>query len=160
MLPNRLFIIPTIGKPVFPGIFTPMMIEQDIDLDVVEESMSTNRLIGLLLIKDEENETPNSKDLYRVGTVAKIVKKINLPDGGINIFISTIKRFRVKKFLTKTSPFTAAVEYLDNQNDDTIEVKALTRTIIEQMRVLSENNPFFFLKKCDSPWLTLMNRQK
>ncbi len=143
LLPNRLFVIPTIGKPVFPGIFTPMMIESEQDISVVDQSLSQNSLIGLLMIKDDDNETPSTEDLCKIGTVGKIVKKINLPDGGINVFISTLKRFKVKKFLTDSAPYTAAVEYLDDVNDDTIEVKALTRSIINEMKQLSENNPLF-----------------
>jgi ATP-dependent Lon protease len=49
--------------------------------------------------------------------VAKIVKRINFPDGGVNIFISTLKRFRIKKFLNAESPFVTAVEYLEDAND-------------------------------------------
>ena len=143
MLPNRLLIIPTIGKPVFPGIFTPMMIESEQDMSVIDESLSQHSLIGLLMISEEENENPTSGDLYRIGTVGKIVKKINLPDGGLNVFISTLKRFKVKKFLTEEAPFSAAVEYLDDENDDSVEVKALTRSIITEMKQLSENNPLF-----------------
>ncbi len=143
LLPNRLFVIPTMGKPVFPGIFTPMMIESEQDISVVDQSLSENSLVGLLMIKDEETDEPVIDDLCRIGTVGKIVKKINLPDGGVNVFISTLKRFRVKKFLTDAPPFSTAVEYLDDINDDTIEVKALTRSIISEMKQLSENNPLF-----------------
>jgi ATP-dependent Lon protease len=143
MLPNHLFIIPIIGKPVFPGIFTPMMMESEHDISIIDQSMSQHSLIGLLMISDDENETPAKDDLYMIGTVGKIVKKINLPDGGINVFISTLKRFKVKKFLTEEAPFSAAVEYLDDENDVSIEVKALTRSIINEMKHLSENNPLF-----------------
>ena len=143
LLPNRLLIIPTMGKPVFPGIFTPMMIESEQDIAVVDQSLSENSLIGLLMITDEEVSEPQTDNLVKIGTVGKIVKKINLPDGGINIFISTLKRFKVKKYLTNEPPFLAAVDYLDDQNDDIIEVKALTRSIISEMKQLSENNPLF-----------------
>jgi len=143
LLPNHLFIIPTIGKPVFPGIFTPMMIESEQDMSVIDQSMSQHSLIGMLMIKDDENEAPVTEDLCLIGTVGKIVKKINLPDGGINVFISTMKRFKVKKFISEEAPFSAAVEYLDDENDESIEVKALTRSIINEMKQLSENNPLF-----------------
>jgi ATP-dependent Lon protease len=90
-----------------------------------------------------ESETPSIGDLYKVGTAAKIVKKINLPDGGVNIFISTLKRFKVKKPLHPANPIVAAVEYLEDEEDDTSEVKALTRAIISEMKQISENNPLF-----------------
>lgn len=143
ILPNRLFIIPLTGKPVFPGIFTPMMINDKRDMEIVEQSMQGDNLLGLLLTGEEELEQPSADDLFTVGTVAKIVKKINLPDGGINVFVSTLKRFRVKKFISKEPPITAAVEYLEDENDTSTEIKALTRSLITEMKQLSENNPLF-----------------
>ncbi|MEW5813950.1 MAG: LON peptidase substrate-binding domain-containing protein, partial [Spirochaetota bacterium] len=144
ILPNKLLIISLMGNPIFPGIFTPFMIALQDDINVINRSMSTDNLIGLLLFKtDEPDKSTGPKELYEVGTVAKIVKRINLPDGGMNIFISTLKRFRVKKFLSAEPPITAAVEYLDDVYDDTDEVKALTRSLISEMKQISENNPLF-----------------
>jgi ATP-dependent Lon protease len=90
-----------------------------------------------------ETDTPAIGDLYKVGTAAKVVKKINLPDGGVNIFISTLKRFKVKKTLHETNPIVAAVSYLEDEEDNTNEVKALTRALISEMKQISENNPLF-----------------
>ncbi|MCK5672098.1 MAG: LON peptidase substrate-binding domain-containing protein, partial [Spirochaetales bacterium] len=144
LLPNKLFIIPLIGKPIFPGIFTPLIIESSHDLEVLDLALSGDNMIGLLLDKEDASEDDVATDtLYKIGTAAKIVKKINLPDGGVNIFISTLKRFRVKKFLSGKGPTVAAVEYLDDENDKSKEVKALTRFLLSEMKQLSENNPLF-----------------
>jgi ATP-dependent Lon protease len=136
-------VIPLIGKPIFPGIFTPMMIASADDIALIEQAMSSDNLIGLAMMSAEDVEKPRGEDLAEVGTVAKIIKRINLPDGGINIFISTLKRFRIKKILNSETPITAAVDYLDDTGDDTLEVKALTRSLISEMKQLSENNPLF-----------------
>jgi ATP-dependent Lon protease len=130
------------GRPIFPGIFTPIMIGNPADVKVVDEAVSGDGLIGLVMLQNE-TETPSIADLYKVGTAAKIVKKINLPDGGLNIFISTLKRFRVKKTLSASNPIVAAVSYLEDEEDDTSEVKALTRALISEMKQISENNPLF-----------------
>jgi ATP-dependent Lon protease len=61
----------------------------------------------------------------------------------VNIFISTFKRFRVKKPLHASNPIVAAVEYLNEEEDNTSEVKALTRALISEMKQISENNPLF-----------------
>ena len=95
-----------------------------------------------MCFKDDSDE-PSSNNLFHVGTAAKIIKKINLPDGGINIFISTFKRFKIKKFISKEPPIITAVSYLDDENYDNDEVKALTRALISEMKQLSENNPLF-----------------
>lgn len=142
ILPNKLPVIALVGRPIFPGIFTPIMIANPPDMQIVEQAMAADGMLGLVLAK-EEADAYNSENLYPVGTVAKIMKRINLPDGGINIFISTLKRFRIKKFLSKEAPVVVAVSYLDDVNDDTDEIKALTRALLSEMKQISENNPLF-----------------
>ncbi len=142
MLPNKLSIVPLQGRPIFPGIFTPLMISSQEDTKVVEQAYGSDGYIGILMLKTEV-ENPDIKDLCQVGTVAKIIKKINLPDGGVNVFISTIKRFKIRKAIHSTVPICVAVEYLDDEEDDTFEVKALTRALISEMKEVSENNPLF-----------------
>ncbi|MCL2832900.1 MAG: endopeptidase La [Treponema sp.] len=142
ILPNKLPLVALMGRPIFPGIFTPIMIGNPVDVKVVDSAVAGDGLIGLVMMSNE-NETPSISDLYQVGTAAKIVKKINLPDGGVNIFISTIKRFRIKKALHVSNPIIAAVEYLEEEEDNTSEVKALTRALISEMKQISENNPLF-----------------
>jgi len=142
MLSNKLLIIPIIGHPFFPGLFTPLVITAEEDVKTIEQATSGDNLIGIVMQKNE-NEKPSISDLYEVGTVAKIIKKINLPDGGVNLFISTIKRFRIRKFLNEKEPILAIVEYLEDEEDDTFEVKALTRAILSEMKEVAENNPFF-----------------
>ncbi len=141
-LPERLVLIPLQGRPIFPGIFTPLMISAPEDSKAVEQAYSSDGFIGLVMLKNDK-EKPAAKDLYEIGTAARIIKKINLPDGGLNVFISTIKRFKIRKFLKSSGPIAAAVEYLNDEEDDTFEVKALTRALISEMKEVSENNPLF-----------------
>ncbi len=130
------------GRPIFPGIFTPIMIGNPADVKVIDDAVAGDGLIGLVMLMNE-TDTPTIKDLYKVGTAAKIVKKINLPDGGVNIFISTLKRFKVRKTLNEANPIVAAVTYMEDEEDETNEVKALTRALISEMKQISENNPLF-----------------
>ncbi len=140
--PNKLLIIPVMGRPVFPGIFTPLMISGTEDAKAVEEACKTDAFIGIVLMKNE-TQNPSVADLHDVGTAARIVKKIKLPDGSLNVFISTMRRFRIRKSLSAKSPMAVAVEYLDDENDDSIEVKAMTRALVNEMKAISENNPLF-----------------
>jgi len=142
LLPNKLTLIPLAGRPIFPGIFTPLMINSADDVKVVEEAYEKEGFIGIVMLKNEA-ETPTLADLHKVGTAARIIKKVNLPDGGINIFISTVKRFKIRKVLHNTAPMAAAVEYMEDEEADTFEVKALTRALISEMKEVSENNPLF-----------------
>ena len=142
LLPNKLPIVPLQGRPIFPGVFTPLMINSPDDTKLIEQAYSGDGCIGIVMLKNDE-ESPSAKDLYQVGTAARIIKKINLPDGGVNVFISTVKRFKIRRALHSKSPIVAAVEYLDDEEDSTFEVKALTRALISEMKEVSENNPLF-----------------
>ena len=141
-LPNKLTIIPLTSRPIFPGIFTPLMIDAPEDVKIIEESCDKDGFIGIVLVKNQ-NENPTVSDLYKVGTAARIIKKVNLPDGGVNVFISTQKRFKIRRTLHQSAPMAVAVDYLDDEEADTFEVKALTRALISEMKDVSQNNPLF-----------------
>jgi ATP-dependent Lon protease len=147
ILPNKISLIPLEARPVFPGIFTPLMLTDKDDVAVVEDAWATTKVIGLVLVQESENDENGTgpDQFFRVGTAAKILKKINLPDGGLNVFVSTIKRFELKKMLTEGPPWTAAVDYVEEDSDasPSQEIKALTRSIFSEMKSLSENNPLF-----------------
>ena len=92
VLPPKLTILPLPNTPVFPGVFTPMMIPEGHGVDVVRQALDGDGCIGLVLVRDQADsesppeppETATGAELHQVGTAAKIVRKINLPDGGIN----------------------------------------------------------------------------
>ncbi|MBO5825216.1 MAG: endopeptidase La [Treponema sp.] len=142
LLPNRLPIIPIQGHPFFPGIFTPLILSEKDDIQVIESATEDDEFIGLVL-QQNEVEHATVKDLHNVGVVARIIKKMNLPDGGVNLFISVIKRFKITKTLHKASPIVVGVEYLEDEEADTFEVKALTRALISEMKELAEDNTLF-----------------
>ena len=142
MLPEKLTIVPLAGRPVFPGIFTPLMINAPDDVKAVEEAFYKEGFIGISMLKNDV-EKPGINDICKIGTAARIIKKVNLPDGGINIFISTVKRFKINKTISASAPMVAGVDYLEEEESDTFEVKALTRALISEMKEVSENNPLF-----------------
>lgn len=144
-LPEALSIIPLLGRPIFPGIFTPILIESQDDIETVNQAIANgNSMIGLVMVESEDDEDALDATTFRkVGTVARIVKKINLPSGGINIFISTIKRFKIKRFLRSSVPFIVSVSYLEDELTDNGTLKALVRVVLSGMKELGESNPLF-----------------
>ena len=75
-LPGKLYIIPVGGRPIFPGIFTPLMINNSDDTKIIEEAYSGDGYIGIVMLKNEV-EHPTMADIHDIGTVARIIKKIN-----------------------------------------------------------------------------------
>jgi ATP-dependent Lon protease len=142
-LPRNLFILPLVGNPIFPGLFTPLVVESKEVIEIVNQALNQGGDLGLLLVKDEQKTNYDSENLFRVGTVAKIIKKIKLPDGGLNIFISTLKRFQVKEFHSNGKYIVSDVEYLEDIADNPTELKAWTRQLITETKKLSRGNPLF-----------------
>lgn len=145
VLPEKLFIIPIRYRPIFPGIVTPLIISSGKFADTIDRVIKESKIIGLVLIKDDEKDDIESKDIYSIGTAAKILKKINLPDGSINVLINSIKRFRIKKIVSENPDLVASVSYVADILSDkkNIEMKALQREVLTQLKLLSDNNPFF-----------------
>lgn len=141
VLPVRLQILPITGRPFFPGALLPIAVTTQQGLAVVEKSMETGGFVGLLLTKAEEVENPTSDDVHKTGTAARIVRRFNLPDGGVNLIVNTLKRFRAIKFLNRENPIAAAVQYVDDTDSEGMEVQALTRSLLAKMKEIAESNP-------------------
>lgn len=144
-LPEKLYIIPIRYRPIFPGIVTPLIISQGRFAEAIDKVIDESRTVGLVLIKDDDKDDVDIQDLYNYGTAAKILKRINLPDGGVNVLINSVKRFRVNEVLSNKQYILADVDYLDDRplNRRTIEIKALTREVLSLLKKLSDNNPLF-----------------
>lgn len=145
VLPDQLYLIPIRYRPIFPGIVTPLIISQGRFTRIIDKVLNDSRTIGLVLIKDDEKGEIEFEDLYRYGTAARVLKKINLPDGGVNVLINSVKRFRIKKEVEKKKNLVAEVEYLEDILDKKgkIEIKAYTREVLSKLKLLSDNNPLF-----------------
>ena len=144
VLPGQLYVIPIRFRPIFPGIVTPLIISQGRFSDTIDKVINSTRTIGLVLLKDDDADEIQFKDLYKYGTAAKILKKINLPDGGVNVLINSIKRFKIADPVSEKKHLIANVDYLDDEAiKKNIESKALTRAVLSQLKMLSDNNPLF-----------------
>ncbi len=145
ILPPELFIIPLRYRPVFPGMVTPLVLSPGALVDSIEEISRKTGYMGLVLQKGENESENNAKNLYKVGTAVKIIKKVNLPDGGLHLLVNTIQRFTIDKFLQTEPYFFGSVHYYSepkNLRRDK-ETIALTRAVLSQAREMMSENPFF-----------------
>ncbi|EMO39229.1 endopeptidase La [Leptospira noguchii serovar Autumnalis str. ZUN142] len=143
ILPPELFLVPIKSRPVFPGIITPLIIPSGKFAKAVEETVKGNSFLGLILLKDEENEKETSENIYQFGVVAKILKKVNLPDNAVNILVNTIRRFKIESFVSK-DPLVARVSYPEEEPGAPKNItKAMMRTLLVMTRELAQNNPLF-----------------
>jgi ATP-dependent Lon protease len=155
ILPNNIHLLPIKGRPIFPGIITPIVIPSGKFSISIDEVYKKDGFLGLVLLKEDKEEKESHKNVYRVGVVAKILKKLNLPDGGVNILINTINRFNLEKLITEEPYLVAEVSYpIDNMEDGSrTDLKALMRTLLIHTKELAQNNPLF----TEEMKLTLVN---
>ena len=144
ILPPNLFILPIPGPIVFPTLLAPLLITQPRFIGMIEEALNRQRMIGLLLTRSQEvKEDIKPEDLYDVGVVVKIIKRLKMPDGSINLLVHSMKRFRSKRVLSDHPYIVVETEYLEDIADKSMEMDALTRSVLSHVKKLSEVNPFF-----------------
>ncbi|HSF46326.1 MAG TPA: LON peptidase substrate-binding domain-containing protein, partial [Chitinophagaceae bacterium] len=115
-IPDELPILPLRNTVLFPGVVIPITVGRDKSIKAVNESYKTDKMVGVLAQKDSTVEDPQIGDLVEVGTVAKIIKLIKMPDGGTTVIIQGRKRFRMKKVVMDEPYFRANIELLEEDN--------------------------------------------
>src|SRR6476469_4845395 len=100
-IPSELSLLPLRNTVLFPGVVLPITVGRDKSIKAVNDAYKSHKLIGVIAQKDSSIEDPNFKDLEQIGTVAKIVKQIKMPDGGTTIIIQGKSRFTVQKLLAE-----------------------------------------------------------
>ena len=144
MLPPNLFVLPINGPVVFPTLLAPLLVTEPQMIAMIEEAINRQRMIGLLLTRQRDvKEGVKPEDLYDVGVAVKIIKRLKMPDGSVNLLVHSMKRFRNKRVLAETPYLVVETEYLDDVVEKSTEMDALSRSVISHVKKLSEVNPFF-----------------
>ncbi|WP_138429394.1 endopeptidase La [Fodinibius saliphilus] len=131
-IPDELPILPLKNTVLFPGVVVPITVGRDRSLNLVKEAYESDKTIGVVSQRDEEDEDPDGEDLYEVGTVAQILKLIKMPDGSKSIVIQGKTTFKVEEFLQKDPYFKATVKPYRQQMDlEGVELDASIRSVKE-----------------------------
>ncbi|MDQ3372978.1 MAG: endopeptidase La, partial [Acidobacteriota bacterium] len=143
-IPTELPILPLRDIVIYPFMIVPLFVSRDRSIRAVDEALNQNRMIMLVSQKDVDKEDPTQEDLYKVGTVAVIMRMLKLPDGRIRILIQGLSRAQVED-VTPGSDFARATllpipEPLTPNSS--LEVEALTRNVrasMERAATLGKN---------------------
>lgn len=129
-LPDTLPIIALRNAVLFPETIIPITVGREKSIKLVREVYSGNKILGAVSQKDAKMEDPKPGDLFDIGTLAKIIKIIEMPDGGITIILQGMKRFRVLDIIGVNPYITAKVKYLDEESSkSTKELEAIASSI-------------------------------
>jgi ATP-dependent Lon protease len=140
-IPNELPILPLRGIVVYPQTAIPLTVGQPRSIRLVDEVATSNRMIGLFASKDPALDTPNPDQIYSIGTLAQIHRLFRAPDGTIRLLVQGLSRIKIDEY-TATEPYLKArIQPAPESLDETIEVEALTRNIVEQFSRLADLVP-------------------
>ena len=158
-LPETLPLIPVRDVVVFPYMVLPLFITREKSIKSLEEALSKDRLVFLVAQKNLSEEDPSPKDLYRVGTVALIMRMLKLPDGKIKVLVQGLSKASMKEVLRTKPHLHVRVQIVKDPfvTEITLETEALMRNIREQLeRIVSYGklvspDLMFILDSVDDP---------
>lgn len=159
-VPSVLPILPLRNTVLFPGVVIPITVGRDKSIKLIKEYYKSERIIGVVSQKDADIEDPAFEDLNLIGTVAYIIKILQMPDGNTTAIIQGKKRFELKQLL-QTDPYFKAevISFEDiplaNKKDKNFEalissIKDLSIQIINQSPNLP-SEAAFAIKNIESP---------
>ncbi|ANM28652.1 hypothetical protein ABI59_02030 [Acidobacteria bacterium Mor1] len=145
-IPAELPVLPLRDMVVYPFIIAPLSVARDISIQAVDRALADNRMILLTAQRDKDEDEPQDDDLYRMGTVAVIMRMLKLPDGRIRVLVQGVCRARITEVCHNRPHFVAKVERVDDDEHDpaSIEKEALmrsTKRMLERSSSLGKNLP-------------------
>ncbi len=115
-LPQTLPILTLRNAVMFPGTILPITVGRDKSLKLVKAINKSSKIIGAITQKDVKVENPLKEDLYHVGTAARIVKIIEMPDGSITAILQGIRKIELIDVLTDDPYMIGTVNYINESN--------------------------------------------
>lgn len=138
--PQVLPILPLKNTVLFPGVIVPISAGRDASIRLINDAYESNRTIGVVAQLNEDTEVPEGKDVYRLGTVATILRVLRMPDGSVTLIIQGKKRFLIESIVEEKPYLKASIREVadikpepnDKEFEATIEeVKDLAIKIIQ-----------------------------
>src|SRR5579863_2449405 len=161
-IPKELPVLPLRNTVLFPGVVLPITVGRDKSIKAVNDAYRADKLIGVLAQRDSNIEDPTVTDLEDVGTVARIIKLIKMPDGGTTVILQGKRRFKVGAVTAEDPYFKAQVvllqeeeapkeqdfeAYVSNIKDLASQIIQLSPNIPSEASIILKNieNPSFLI---------------
>ena len=157
-IPSELPLLPLRNTVLFPGVVIPITVGRDKSIKAVSDAYKADKLVGVVAQKDSNVEEPEVADLENIGTVAKIIKLIKMPDGGTTVIIQGRKRFSIEAITSEDPYFKAKIVLLEevkHKGDANLDaIIGSVKDLAAQIIGLSPNIPSeagIILKNIENP---------
>ncbi|MBP6459166.1 MAG: endopeptidase La [Crocinitomicaceae bacterium] len=157
--PADLPILPLRNNVLFPGVVIPITVGRDKSIKLIQDANKGDKIIGVVSQLNQEDESPELKDLYQVGTVAQIIRMLKMPDGSTTVIIQGRRRFKLGKELQSEPYLRANIKLLTEKkvNKKSPEMEAVFTSIKENALEIIKQSPnipseaSFAIGNIDSP---------
>ena len=140
--PETLPLLALKNTVLFPGIVIPITVGRDKSIKAINQAHNNDRLVAVLSQRDSEVEEPGVEDLFRVGTIARILKLLRMPDGTTTAILQGRRRFELEDLLTDEPYMLANVRTLEYEPvTDPMEFEALISSVLERAQQIIELSP-------------------
>lgn len=142
-LPEELPILPIKNTVLFPGVVIPITVGRQKSVKLVRKAYKGDRIIGVIAQKKDSAEEPMPEDIYKIGTVAKIIKMLVLPDGNTTIIIQGKNRFEAEEFVQEDPFMMAKYKLIKEKFPDRNkkETKAVVQSLKDAASKILRLNP-------------------
>ncbi|MCF8335717.1 MAG: endopeptidase La [Bacteroidales bacterium] len=145
MLPDILTVLPVDTRPFFPGITVPMTFTGPKFIEAIKNVANSNQpFLGLVLVKEPDQQDFMNSEMYEVGTVVKIHKIVPVQEDSLQVLVQGLQRFSYVKSVRKDPVLQWQVEYYSDPDEKpSEELKAYTLSIVSSVKELLKKNPVF-----------------
>ncbi|MBX9806491.1 MAG: LON peptidase substrate-binding domain-containing protein, partial [Flavobacteriaceae bacterium] len=109
-LPDSLPILPLRNMVLFPGVVIPITAGRDKSIKLINDAYAGGKIIGVVAQKNEDVEDPTKNDIHNIGTVARILRVLKMPDGNVTVILQGKKRFQIESVVSEMPYFTANIK--------------------------------------------------
>ncbi len=142
-IPEELPVLPLKNTVLFPFLLSPLLVKSARSRTLIDEVLvSPDRLLVCSAVNRPIEESPLSDDVYRVGTVVRIVKMLKFPDDSYRLLVQGVARVRVEEFVAEQPFLRGRISRLEETGiDDSVEITALVRSVSQQFAALVAESP-------------------
>ena len=140
-IPNTIPLLALKNTVLFPGIVIPITVGRARSVKAVKSAFDADKLISVFSQKDMNTEDPKEMDLYKIGTVARIIKILKMPDGSTTAILQGRQRCTLNQLIQEDPYMVADISQLPMNENDTIEFKAKISSIKDMSRKIIELSP-------------------
>lgn len=134
-LPNSLAILPLRNMVLFPGVVIPITAGRDKSIKLIDDANAAGKIIGVVAQKNEEDEDPSKEDIHTIGTVARILRVLKMPDGNTTVILQGKKRFEIDAVITEEPYITATIKEFEESRPDKTDTEFLA--ILDSVKELA-----------------------